>query len=195
MGIGVAIAVGLAELARGASNNVDLATPVFGASATFAALFLPAAGLVNQYTTTRLPSLAADLIENAASRDDIDAVHVIVGRVLVAVRALPSSFVLFVVALASATLGLFRPRFVLLHWQARWLQVPPQAVLVGFAAAADFMAAAKLLPLARVLLDRKILESLYKATAPPDHVPDSAVAAAKEHPVSAPSTDIPPPSG
>jgi hypothetical protein len=44
------------------------------------------------------------------------------------------------------------------------MQVPPQAVLIGAAAAADVVAAAKLLPLAWLLLDRKILESIYVAT-------------------------------
>jgi Na+(H+)/acetate symporter ActP len=154
-------AVALSELARLAPDNVDVAGPVFGACATFAALFLPAAGLVNQYATIRLPDLAKDLVLHKTDQSHVVAVNKIVARVLGAVRGLPVCFVMFVVALAFATFALFHPDLVLLHWRYAILQVSLENILIGLASTLDLAAACKLLPLAFVLLDRANLQAVY----------------------------------
>jgi hypothetical protein len=155
------LAILSSELARLAPESVDVAGPVFGASATFAALFLPAAGLVNQYATIRLPDLARDLIEHKAEQKHVDAVNNIVTRVLNSVQGLPISFVMFVVAFALSSFGLFHPDLVLLHWRYTVLQVSFENSLIGIAVALDLAAACKLLPLAFVLLDRANLQAVY----------------------------------
>jgi hypothetical protein len=155
------LAIVLSEFARLAPENADIVGPVFGASATFAALFLPAAGLVNQYATIRLPDLARDLVEHKAEQKHVDAVNNIVARVLNSVQGLPISFVMFVVAFALASIGLFHPDLILLHWRYAVLQVSFENILIGVAVALDLAASCKLLPLAFVLLDRVNLQAVY----------------------------------
>jgi hypothetical protein len=156
----------LTGLAASAPATTDLAGPVFGAAATFAALFLPAAGLVSAYVTDRLPGLEGTLVAHARTGDPTHATAVrnIVQRVIQALEGLPTAFGLYIAAFGLASVALLHtdPHQLRYHHGGHVLDLP--AVVIGVAIAFDLAATCKLLPLARLLLDRANLTAVYNAS-------------------------------
>jgi hypothetical protein len=154
-GFVVVLAVLFSELASAAPSGTDLATPAFGAAATFAALFLPAAGLAQQFSGAGIEGLAREMVTYQADLAHLEAIKKVVERWMGGVKPLPSAFVMFLGALFVAAVALFEPSPEIVDWSWRPLQVPMHDVLVGTAVALDVVAACKLFPFTMVLVDQK----------------------------------------
>lgn len=169
------LATVFSELASAAPLGTDLADPVFGGAATFAALFLPAAGLAEQFAGTSTEDLAEELVRRGRELGDTDpekrdqarrrleAVETVIERSIRSVATLPCTFVMFVAAFLLASVALLGPDPVIVESSWRPLQVPLPAVLIGTAVALDFVAVCKLLPFAWALVDQRSRRTLQQA--------------------------------
>ena len=157
----VAGSVVMSELVNSTHGKTDLAAPAFGAAATLAALYLPAAGLANQYVTATLPGLANDLV--TSNSELAPAIVTVAENLRKSVMGLPTCFVLIVGAFGLSAIALVHPSLVIFRSSTRFLQVSLTSMLIGSSLAVDFGAVCRMLTLARELISTKNLDAVADA--------------------------------
>jgi hypothetical protein len=151
-GIGIAAGVHRAE--------GDLAGAVFTASATFAALVVPAAALANTLLENRLLSYVDQLVQlpdadRAKAATAADSLSALAARVVGSVEPAVHGLVFLLLSFGLSIGALFHPNHHI--WTgAGWWKVNLEDLLIGGALGLDVVAMLLFLPFVLVLLDRSL---------------------------------------